>query len=294
MQSTEWLWVSASIICVRFRKGARVYVHHSLDMGLAGLTFGFVCLNSWLVHLKSWLVSLNSGLVHPNSWLVWLISWLVFLNSRLVFLITDLFISMPELFFLKSWHYWWLSNSSIFSEHVSCFFQVSPLKPDMEQKLRSAASVDELMSLIYPSYWATLKCRSKLSAAAASSASRLSQSPQPHRLRPQADTEEQTFAAAYLNLDVLKSMFPLGFNLIFSCSFFFEISVFPLGWSCSSGGECSPVCKGKVQSAPCREVSMYLPALEGLFRLKGIFHCKFNPWSNTPWNCVRLPFERSS
>uniref|UniRef100_A0A3Q2CB25 Vascular endothelial growth factor c n=1 Tax=Cyprinodon variegatus TaxID=28743 RepID=A0A3Q2CB25_CYPVA len=36
----------------------------------------------------------------------------------------------------------------------------------MEQKLRSASTVDELMSLIYPSYWAALKCRSKLSAAA--------------------------------------------------------------------------------------------------------------------------------
>ncbi|GAA6228708.1 vascular endothelial growth factor C isoform X1 [Lates japonicus] len=79
-------------------------------------------------------------------------------------------------------------------------------KPDMEQKLRSASSVDELMSLIYPSYWAALKCRSKLSAAAASSASKLSQRPQPRRLRPLADTEEPTFAAAYLNLDILKSI----------------------------------------------------------------------------------------
>ncbi|KAF0038036.1 hypothetical protein F2P81_010910 [Scophthalmus maximus] len=78
-------------------------------------------------------------------------------------------------------------------------------KPDMEQRLRSASSVDELMSLIYPSYWATLKCRSKLFAAAASSASKLTQWPQPHRLRPLADTEEPKFAAAYLNLDVLKS-----------------------------------------------------------------------------------------
>lgn len=93
----------------------------------------------------------------------------------------------------------------------------------MEQKLRSASSVDELMSLIYPSYWAALKCKSKLSAAAASSASRRSQLPKPRRLRPQADTEEQMFAAAYLNLDVLKSMFPLGFKIIFSCSFFFEM-----------------------------------------------------------------------
>ncbi|XP_028447186.1 vascular endothelial growth factor C [Perca flavescens] len=79
-------------------------------------------------------------------------------------------------------------------------------KLDMEQKLRSASSVDELMSLIYPSYWAALKCRSKLSTAAASSASRLSERPPPRRLRPLDDTEEPTFAAAYLNLDLLKSI----------------------------------------------------------------------------------------
>ncbi|XP_034462042.1 vascular endothelial growth factor C [Hippoglossus hippoglossus] len=82
-----------------------------------------------------------------------------------------------------------------------------PPKPDMEEMLRSASNVDELMSLIYPSYWAALKCRSKLSAAAAaSSTSKLSQRPQPRRLRPPADTEEPTFAAVYLNLDVLKSI----------------------------------------------------------------------------------------
>lgn len=74
----------------------------------------------------------------------------------------------------------------------------------MEQKLRSASSVDELMSLIYPSYWAALKCRSKLSAAA-SSASKFTQRPQTHRLRPLSEAEEPTYAAAYLNLDVLKS-----------------------------------------------------------------------------------------
>uniref|UniRef100_A0A3B5M1N8 Vascular endothelial growth factor C n=1 Tax=Xiphophorus couchianus TaxID=32473 RepID=A0A3B5M1N8_9TELE len=77
--------------------------------------------------------------------------------------------------------------------------------PDMEQKLRSASSVDELMSLIYPSYWAALKCRSKLSAAA-SSASKFTQRPQTHRLRPLSEAEEPTYAAAYLNLDVLKSI----------------------------------------------------------------------------------------
>uniref|UniRef100_A0A8C2W6R0 Vascular endothelial growth factor c n=1 Tax=Cyclopterus lumpus TaxID=8103 RepID=A0A8C2W6R0_CYCLU len=76
----------------------------------------------------------------------------------------------------------------------------SPPKPDMEEKLRSASNVDELMSLIYPSYWAALKCRSKLSAAPP--AFKL----QPRLLRPLADTEEPIFAAAYLNLDVLKSI----------------------------------------------------------------------------------------
>ncbi|MED6259317.1 hypothetical protein ATANTOWER_020795, partial [Ataeniobius toweri] len=68
----------------------------------------------------------------------------------------------------------------------------------MEQKLRSASSVDELMSLIYPSYWAALKCRSKLSAAA-SLATKFIQ-------RPAADVEEPTYAAAYLNFDILKSI----------------------------------------------------------------------------------------
>ncbi|XP_029359636.1 vascular endothelial growth factor C isoform X2 [Echeneis naucrates] len=82
----------------------------------------------------------------------------------------------------------------------------SPPKPDMEQKLRSASSVDELMTLIYPSYWATLKCRSKLSAAIASPSSKLSQRPQPRHQKPLAEAEESTFAAAYLNLDILKSI----------------------------------------------------------------------------------------
>ncbi len=71
------------------------------------------------------------------------------------------------------------------------------------------------MSLIYPSYWAALKCRSKLSAA--STASKFSQRPQPRRLRPLADPQEPTFAAAYLNLDVLKSMF-----YFFSFFYFFK------------------------------------------------------------------------
>ena len=28
--------------------------------------------------------------------------------------------------------------------------------------------------------------------------------------------------------------------------------------------------------------------------VKGIFRCKFNPWTKSPWDCVRLPLERSS
>lgn len=82
----------------------------------------------------------------------------------------------------------------------------------MEQQLRSASSVDELMSLVYPSYWAALKCSSKLSAAAAAAATGAwlpppqRQAPPTRRLRPSANGDEPTFAAAYLNLDLLKSM----------------------------------------------------------------------------------------
>lgn len=70
----------------------------------------------------------------------------------------------------------------------------------MEQRLRSASSVDELMTLIYPSYWATLKCTSKLSSVAASSRSRFAE-----RQQPPASPEDPVFSAVYLNLDVLKS-----------------------------------------------------------------------------------------
>ena len=31
-----------------------------------------------------------------------------------------------------------------------------------------------------------------------------------------------------------------------------------------------------------------------MIELKGISRCKFNPWSKSPWNYVRLPLERSS
>lgn len=79
-------------------------------------------------------------------------------------------------------------------------FQDALPGPDMEQRLRSASSVDELMTLIYPSYWATLKCTSKLSSAAASPRSRSS-----GQQRPPASAGEPGFSAVYFNLDVLKS-----------------------------------------------------------------------------------------
>ncbi|XP_075907434.1 vascular endothelial growth factor C [Nelusetta ayraudi] len=85
-----------------------------------------------------------------------------------------------------------------------------PPRRDMEQRLRSASNVDELMSLVYPSYWAALKCSSKLSAAAAATGAWLPppqrQAPPTRRLRPLTHGDEPTFAAAYLNLDLLKSI----------------------------------------------------------------------------------------
>ncbi|KAJ0033514.1 hypothetical protein NQD34_000621 [Periophthalmus magnuspinnatus] len=76
----------------------------------------------------------------------------------------------------------------------------SPPQLDMEQRLRSVSTVDELMSLIYPSFWAALKCRSKLSAAGSNSKLQASMR------RSKLQTDEPTYAAAYLNLDLLKSI----------------------------------------------------------------------------------------
>ncbi|CAL8333031.1 unnamed protein product [Merluccius merluccius] len=86
-----------------------------------------------------------------------------------------------------------------------------PPEPDMEQRLRSASSVDELLQLVYPSYWSALKCRSKLSLVAASpggvastaqAASRVSGA-KGAQIRP---LEKLGYAAAFLNLDILKSI----------------------------------------------------------------------------------------
>ncbi|XP_062334627.1 vascular endothelial growth factor C [Osmerus eperlanus] len=71
-------------------------------------------------------------------------------------------------------------------------------EPDVELQLRSAGSVDELLRLIYPGYWTALKCRSKRG-------SRFHAPSHAHSSETRTD-EPITFAAAYLNMDVLKSI----------------------------------------------------------------------------------------
>ncbi|KAB5581348.1 hypothetical protein PHYPO_G00174580 [Pangasianodon hypophthalmus] len=72
---------------------------------------------------------------------------------------------------------------------------MEPSEPDLEEQLRSAGSVDELMRLLYPSYWNMLKCHSKRAINPRSS----------HR-DPDTRSEELSFAAAYFNLDIFKSI----------------------------------------------------------------------------------------
>ncbi|XP_043103949.1 vascular endothelial growth factor C isoform X1 [Puntigrus tetrazona] len=69
-------------------------------------------------------------------------------------------------------------------------------EPDLVEQLRSAGSVDELMRIVYPSYWSMLKCRSKMG-------SRL-----PHRDHSSTETrsEEASYAAAYINLEIFTSI----------------------------------------------------------------------------------------
>ncbi|XP_030644040.1 vascular endothelial growth factor C isoform X2 [Chanos chanos] len=70
-------------------------------------------------------------------------------------------------------------------------------RQSLEEKLRSVANVDELMKIVYPNYWTVLKCRSKRSARF------------PHREPVSTDTQSEeplTYAAAFFDLDVLKSI----------------------------------------------------------------------------------------
>ncbi|KAJ8335872.1 hypothetical protein SKAU_G00392140 [Synaphobranchus kaupii] len=68
---------------------------------------------------------------------------------------------------------------------------------DLEQQLRSAASVDELMKIVYPNSWTMLKCRSKRGSRFAGR----------ERFSSEARAEEPpVFAAAYFNFEILKSI----------------------------------------------------------------------------------------
>ncbi|XP_076845653.1 vascular endothelial growth factor C [Brachyhypopomus gauderio] len=77
-------------------------------------------------------------------------------------------------------------------------------EPDLEERLRSAGSVDELMRLIYPTYWNVLKCRSKRTSTPHFTA----REQREHRKLSTADTrsEELTFAAAFFNFDIFASI----------------------------------------------------------------------------------------
>ena len=105
--------------------------------------------------------------------------------------------------------------------------QAPPPEPDLEQRLRSASSVDQLMTLVYPSYWSALKCRSKLSTAAGGAEGVASGAQAAFRLSgahgaPTRPLDEPGYAAAFHNIDVLKSK-------IFCLRFGFE----PIQWQCS-------------------------------------------------------------
>ncbi|CAL8290090.1 unnamed protein product [Arctogadus glacialis] len=87
----------------------------------------------------------------------------------------------------------------------------APPESDMEQRLRSASSVDELMNLVYPSYWSALKCRSKLSTAAGGMGGMASGAQAAFRLSgahgaPTRPLEEPGYAAAFYDMDVMKSI----------------------------------------------------------------------------------------
>ncbi|KAG7458636.1 hypothetical protein MATL_G00222620 [Megalops atlanticus] len=70
-------------------------------------------------------------------------------------------------------------------------------EPDIEQQLRSASSVDELMKIVYPNYWTMMKCRSKRG---------LRFAPR-ERFSSEARNEEPlVYAAAYFNFEILKSI----------------------------------------------------------------------------------------
>ncbi|MBN3300054.1 VEGFC factor, partial [Amia calva] len=69
------------------------------------------------------------------------------------------------------------------------------VSPDIEEQLRSASSVDELMKLVYPNYWTILKCQSKRALP----------------IREPAASDSRTgepliFAAAFFSMEIYKSI----------------------------------------------------------------------------------------
>ncbi|MBN3326620.1 VEGFC factor, partial [Atractosteus spatula] len=69
--------------------------------------------------------------------------------------------------------------------------------PDLEERLRSVSSVDELMKIVYPNYWTMLKCQSKRGGRM--------------HFRDQGASDSRTeepliFAAAFYNFEILKSI----------------------------------------------------------------------------------------
>ncbi|KAK6494181.1 vascular endothelial growth factor C-like isoform X1 [Huso huso] len=70
-------------------------------------------------------------------------------------------------------------------------------EPELEEQLRSVSSVDELMKIVYPKYWNMLRCQSKKGGHLQDR----------EKAASDARAEEPlVFAAAFYNLDILKSI----------------------------------------------------------------------------------------
>ncbi|KAL1023712.1 hypothetical protein UPYG_G00044970, partial [Umbra pygmaea] len=74
-----------------------------------------------------------------------------------------------------------------------------PSEPDMEQQLRSVASVDELMRIVYTNYYTVLKCRSKRGTRSPLKRGHMASA-------RRANDEQPAYAAAFFNPEVLKSI----------------------------------------------------------------------------------------
>ena len=73
-----------------------------------------------------------------------------------------------------------------------------PSEPDLEQQLRSVASVEELMRIVYPNYYSVLSCRSKRGA-------RFPLKGEHTATETRSRSELPAYAGAPFNPDTLKS-----------------------------------------------------------------------------------------